>query len=647
MYKALALTTIFTLSLTHTSFSQTTTDISADTLKASKLALKSKKLIESGKQKKVEKGLSLMEEAGSMGLPSACRYLSDYYMLQTPPDADKSVHWLEILGDMGDSLSINKLVDIYSGSLSDEGYPSDANMTKLSEWSKALATSGNMKGMEHCAACFLATGDTTQAIGWLEKAANAGSVVSQRSLSKIYSQPGSNNVPSRAFEYAEKASNQGDVESTYMLANMYSIGYGCVQNYDKALECLEKCKGSDIEDLDVQIAFCTIQKNGGHVDSSTFPLLLAAAEKGNSTAQKVIGDCYANGEGVDLDMKKAIEWYEKAGAQDNPIAQYSCAMLYLTENGPLPQDTAKGMEWLEKAASAGLAPAQSDLGLCYLEGKYVGQDFSKAIDLLERSSNQGYPISQSTLGGIYIQGEGVEKDEVKGMRLIQNAAAQGFTEAQYNVGVCYLSKIAISGLTDSDRLCTEELVALNTAYDGKLSDADIGAYWLRKAAKGGHPMAQHNLALMILGKAATGTEQEAVELLEKSCSEGIAEAQYTLGSLYLGGQAGVKKNVNKGLDLIKKSADQGFAQAQNDLGLIYLQGIPGVQTNAKTGFSYLQKSATQGYPASMYFMAICYAQGAGVKTNITEAKTWLQKAANQEMDPQVSTAAKEALKQLK
>ena len=233
------------------------------------------------------------------------------------------------------------------------------------------------------------------------------------------------------------------------------------------------------------------------------------------------------------------------------------------------------------------------------------------------------------------------------MRMLQSAASQGFTEAQYNTGVCYLSNIATSGLEQSDRICTDELVALNTAYDGKLSDEEIGVYWLRKASDAGHPMAQHNLALMILGKAAAGSDKEAVELLEKSSSRGVAEAQYTLGSLYLGGQAGLKQNVNKGIDLIKKSADQGFVQAQNDMGLIYLQGISGVRTNEKSGFSYLQKAAAKGYPASMYFLGVCYAQGAGVKPNRSEAKAWFQKAEAQELDPQVSTAAKDAMKQLK
>ena len=58
----------------------------ADTLKASKTATKAMKLIQSGKASKTAKGLEMLKAAGSAGLPSACRFLSDYYIHTTPPD---------------------------------------------------------------------------------------------------------------------------------------------------------------------------------------------------------------------------------------------------------------------------------------------------------------------------------------------------------------------------------------------------------------------------------------------------------------------------------------------------------------------------------------------------------------------------------
>ena len=41
-----------------------------------------------------------------------------------------------------------------------------------------------------------------------------------------------------------------------------------------------------------------------------------AAEQGHANAQCNLGVMYYNGRGVDVNYKKAIEWYEKAAEQD-------------------------------------------------------------------------------------------------------------------------------------------------------------------------------------------------------------------------------------------------------------------------------------------------------------------------------------------
>ncbi len=646
MKKILLLSAFACFTIMPASFGQDASTVSSDTVKASKIAQKAQKLYASGKEKKIAKAIELYKQAGSMGLPSACRFLSDYYMTTTPPDTTESIRWTEILGDMGDEASMLKLVDIYSGRMAASGYPSTSNIPKLLEWSKSLANRGNMVGMENSGACYLLQGDTTQALGWLEKAAEKGSLPSQVALAHIYSQPGSNNVPELAFKYADKASEQGDMECTYMLGNMYMSGYGCPQDYSKAYSCFEKCVGQPIDALDFNMAYCKVEMNGGKMDESAFNLLQSAADKGNPMAQRVVGDCYANGDVVNADLNKALEWYEKAAAQNDPYAQYSASVLLLTGNAPIVQDQAKGLELLEKAASNGLTAAQNDLGMFYLSGRYVEKDTAKGISLLEQASEGGNVYAQSTLASLYFQGNMVGKDETKALRLMQAAAAQGFPEAQFNTGYFYMNKIGTSGLTADERLVTDELVQQSKASNGVITEDQLAIYWIRKASDSGHPMAQANLAMMILSGNAAGTESEAVALLQKSSDQGLADAQYSLGSLYYSGKAGLTKDVQKGLGLIKKAADQGLVQAQYELGMLYLNGDAGVSQNKKTGFNYMKKAADQGVPAAMYYVALCYYQGIGVTANLAETKKWLKKASSQNDDPQVKATAAEALKNI-
>lgn len=44
-------------------------------------------------------------------------------------------------------------------------------------------------------------------------------------------------------------------------------------------------------------------------------MVYARSKKGNSKSQYMVGECYANGWGVEIKLTKAKEWYEKAACQ--------------------------------------------------------------------------------------------------------------------------------------------------------------------------------------------------------------------------------------------------------------------------------------------------------------------------------------------
>ena len=61
------------------------------------------------------------------------------------------------------------------------------------------------------------------------------------------------------------------------------------------------------------------------------------------------------------DYEKAIEWYEKAAAQGNALAQSNLGYMYDKGLG-IEQNYAKAKEWYEKAASQAYVGSQCDLG---------------------------------------------------------------------------------------------------------------------------------------------------------------------------------------------------------------------------------------------------------------------------------------------
>jgi TPR repeat protein len=71
---------------------------------------------------------------------------------------------------------------------------------------------------------------------------------------------------------------------------------------------------------------------------------------------------YGQGHGVDVNYKKAIEWYEKAAKQGYAAAQYQMGVMY--ENGVgVNQDDSMTMRWYAKAAAQGFEGAQRQIGI--------------------------------------------------------------------------------------------------------------------------------------------------------------------------------------------------------------------------------------------------------------------------------------------
>lgn len=118
--------------------------------------------------------------------------------------------------------------------------------------------------------------------------------------------------------------------------------------------------------------------------------LTKAAKQGcvEAQTQKVLGDCYANGEGVNIDLKKAFEWYTKAAEQGDAWAQFELGSCYYNGKG-VEENRSKAIEWWAKAAEQGFGYAQLELGDCYENGDGVEKNLAKAIEWYTKAYERG------------------------------------------------------------------------------------------------------------------------------------------------------------------------------------------------------------------------------------------------------------------
>ncbi|MBB43393.1 MAG: hypothetical protein CMM44_06475 [Rhodospirillaceae bacterium] len=88
-------------------------------------------------------------------------------------------------------------------------------------------------------------------------------------------------------------------------------------------------------------------------------------------------------------------------------------------------------------AKQGFAPAQSNLGLMYYNGKGVSQNYKTAVKWYRRAAEQGYAIAQTNLGYMYDRAIGVPKNYKTALKWYRRGVKQGNASGQHNLGVMY------------------------------------------------------------------------------------------------------------------------------------------------------------------------------------------------------------------
>jgi uncharacterized protein len=220
----------------------------------------------------------------------------------------------------------------------------------------------------------------------------------------------------------------------------------------------------------------------------------------DGAALEARGFDYWFGRGVARDRAEALRWFERAAAQNRPLAQLRlAAALQVGE----PRDPKRALEWSRAAAAQGIASAQVVVGAAYFAGEYVPRDLEEGLKWLRAGAAQQEPGAVFALSRVYRNGEGVEPDASIARELLIRAAelaspparvAAAFEllyapDGDVSKGLYFLEKGAAAGDTEAKyRLAREYMLGLHVARDyavaarglGEAADAKhaLAALWL-------------------------------------------------------------------------------------------------------------------------------------------------------------------------
>lgn len=245
-----------------------------------------------------------------------------------------------------------------------------------------------------------------------------------------------------------------------------------------------------------------MDKNGENYNPEfAVKLFTEAANGGIAVAKYKLGKMLLNGDGVEKDIPKAIEWLKQAAVEENEFAEYALGRIYL-KGAEVEKNDVVAEEYLLKAANRGNKYAAYLLGKEYLSGENFGKNIGKVIEYLKLAVEKDFEPAEYVLGMLYLKGEEVGKDVENAEKYLLKAAEHGNKYAEYILGKEYLR--------------------------GENLQKDV---------------------------------QKAIDYLKRSAESGFDFAEYELGKIYLFGND-APKDTETALAYLKSAAANGNEYAQ-------------------------------------------------------------------------------------
>jgi len=326
---------------------------------------------------------------------------------------------------------------------------------------------------------------------------------------------------------------QATAEQRYELGTLYENGEGLPRSLQKAMECYEAAAEQDHMEAKYRLALCYLS---GERKSKGVNWLTQAAEQGHTEAQYRLGICYLDGIGVNENEDLGIRWLSAAGQQGYLRASFRLGQLYenrcafpgFLSRGK--ENYLKAIEWYARAA------AEEDPEACYRLGRLVQrEDYDQAMNHYRQAAEQQHPLAQYAMAQLYFK----KRSPNKAVDWLEKAALLGLPDAQYELAVYYRegTHSPTDFVADPDRFQPRP---------------DMADYWMEQAAEGGHGEAQYETACRLAQ--AADTVEKALQLLQYAAGKGHQNALCALALCHKLGN-GVPADPAKARELLEKNAD--------------------------------------------------------------------------------------------
>ncbi len=365
---------------------------------------------------------------------------------------------------------------------------------------RIAALGGDADAMYYLGRCYKkaigAVEDVEEAFNWYRKAADLGLADAAREIvlgtEWEYHRFGAIDLdlaPEEIAGYCRIAAEQGDDDCQYFMGLLYFMGYGVPENEDVGRQWMTLSAEQDNKLAAHDLGLYLYDKKKISEAIRWLDVVVAQADEAAETldlidetgeAAETLGLIYETGEGVEKDLRRAYESYQK-GARIYDTEDLRCAYDRYPAGGVsypikierlwrrtgvaayLLGEYERAFHYLKGASGAesrydgaGDHRAQYYLARCYEEGKGTPPDRAEAIKWYTRAATRanveavsalqrmGAPVPVLTASehcnngsAFYYGSHGEEKNYAEAVKHCQMAAKMGNGYAAYLVGRCY------------------------------------------------------------------------------------------------------------------------------------------------------------------------------------------------------------------
>eukprot|EP00002_Diphylleia_rotans_P034363 TRINITY_DN7372_c0_g1_i4.p1 TRINITY_DN7372_c0_g1~~TRINITY_DN7372_c0_g1_i4.p1 ORF type:complete len:1701 (+),score=346.69 TRINITY_DN7372_c0_g1_i4:70-5172(+) len=257
-------------------------------------------------------------------------------------------------------------------------------------------------------------------------------------------------------------------------------------------------------------------------------ILRECAQSNNPLSQLILGYCYYNGCGFDINYNQSAHWFNEAADHFDLDAICHLGICYIEGHG-VAQHHGKGLQLFILASSYGHIRSLANIGWCYEKGFGVKADIEKAIEYYLKAAQLGDTRGQTNVGFCY-SNKGDHTSAVKWYRV---AASKGDPRSQTNLGWCYERglgvpadpKVAVQfyrlAADQGDHVGLTNLACCYANGIGVEQDLDEAIKHFQHASTLGNDVAKSNLVVCITAKELQASQQNHHEAKSEIIAEKI------------------------------------------------------------------------------------------------------------------------------